>query len=380
MYKRNYLLINIGVLLVFGLLILANSTVISSTNIYGSPYKFALLQIAWSLAGIVGFVFFWKRDYTKLGNFSKILFYVSTVFLIVLAVAGLLPCNLNIPFSPCVNGANRWLYLNFPPLPKIPFFGVLGFQPAELAKFALILYLAFRLSSKDTKPEKYFVIYLIITGLTSLLILLQPNMSTALNVFMIGSIIFFSSGATLKEFFILLPTMALISIGTILVSPYRRERLLTLLNGNVETGDTSGYHIKQVLLALGSGGILGVGFGQSKQKYNYLPEVASDSIFAIIGEEFGFIGTTIIIVLFGLLIYQGLKIARDTNDLTGRLLAVGITSWIGFQFLTNVFAMVKIIPLTGVPIPLISYGGSSMLFTLSALGILMNISDHVKKD
>jgi cell division protein FtsW len=154
---------------------------------------------------------------------------------------------------------------------------------------------------------------------------------------------------------------------------------MTLLGGNVETELSSGYHIKQILLALGSGGFWGVGFGQSKQKFNYVPEVASDSIFAIIGEEFGFIGTTLVMVAFIYLIYKGFSIAKNSKDLPGRLLAVGISSWIGLQLFVNVAAMTKIIPLTGVPIPLISYGGSSMLFSMMALGILANIDRQSRK-
>ncbi|OGC45558.1 hypothetical protein A2V49_00955 [candidate division WWE3 bacterium RBG_19FT_COMBO_34_6] len=135
----------------------------------------------------------------------------------------------------------------------------------------------------------------------------------------------------------------------------------------------AGYHIKQVLIALGTGGVFGIGFGQSRQKFQYLPEISSDSIFAIIGEEFGFIGTTLIVTAFGYLIYLGLQIAKEAPDSYGKMLAVGITSWIGLQFFINIAAMVGLIPLTGIPIPLISYGGSSMLFSLSALGILYNI-------
>ena len=130
------------------------------------------------------------------------------------------------------------------------------------------------------------------------------------------------------------------------------------------------------MIALGSGGLFGVGFGQSRQKFQYLPEVSSDSIFAIIGEELGFIGTTLVVVLFVLFIYKGFTIAKQAPDLLGRLLAVGITSWIGLQFFVNVAAMIEIIPLTGIPIPLISYGGSSMIFSLMGLGILANIASQ----
>jgi cell division protein FtsW len=151
------------------------------------------------------------------------------------------------------------------------------------------------------------------------------------------------------------------------------QRLTALLSGN--DADASSYHVKQALMALGSGGIGGVGFGQSKQKYQYLPEVASDSIFAIIGEEFGFVGTACVVFAYLYLVYRGFVIAKNAPDLLGKLIATGVSSWLGIQFFVNVAAMTKIIPLTGVPIPLISYGGSSMVFSLMGLGILANINE-----
>ncbi len=373
MKNKNSLLIVIFFLLIFGLIIIANTTVVSSSNLYGNPYKFTLLQAVWVVFGSVAFFYFYHTDYRKLEKFSSLLLVITLIFLVVLAVISLFPCNANFMIAPCVNGANRWIYLNPAPLPKIPFLGVIGLQPGEIAKLALILYLSFQLAKKIRENSNPFWTYLIASGLVALLVLMQPNMSTAVMLFILGSIIYFSSGSSLKELFIVFPTLLAVGLIAIFSSDYRRSRFLTLLSGNSDTDLTSGYHIKQILLALGSGGFWGVGFGQSKQKFNYLPEVASDSIFAIIGEEFGFIGTTIIILLFSFLIYKGFSIAKKSKDLTGRLLAVGITSWIGLQFFVNVAAMTKIVPLTGVPLPLVSYGGSSMLFSMIALGILANI-------
>ena len=376
MKKENSLLIVIVSLLIFGLVVIANSTIISSTTLYKDPYKFAILQLSWIVLGLMGFFFFRRLNYKKLAKFSYVLFVITVLMLGILAFVGILPCSTNLSFAPCVNGANRWLYLNPAPFPKIPFLGVLGFQPGELAKLALILYLSFQLGKNLKEKRHVFLVYLISSVVASGLILLQPNMSTAALVFLIGTIVYFASGASLKELFVIFPTLVVVGAGSILFSPYRRSRLLTLISGNSDSELGSGYHIKQILLALGSGGFWGVGFGQSKQKFSYLPEVASDSIFAIIGEEFGFIGTTIVVSTFGYLIYRGFSIAKNCQDLTGKLLATGIISWIGLQFFVNVAAMVKIIPLTGVPIPLISYGGSSMLFTLCALGILANIESQ----
>lgn len=162
----------------------------------------------------------------------------------------------------------------------------------------------------------------------------------------------------------------------VLTSPYRRDRLMTFVQGHSQVDDlSSGYQIKQVSIALGNGGLFGVGFGQSKQKY-YLPEVSSDSIFAIIGEEFGFIGSLAFLVAYIFLLYRGFKIALNQNDEVRRLLCIGVISWLGVQLLIHVAANSSLIPYTGVPVPLISYGGSSMLFSLMGLGVLAGLSRH----
>jgi cell division protein FtsW len=217
------------------------------------------------------------------------------------------------------------------------------------------------------------MVYLVVAGLVSFLVLMQPSMTAAALIFLIASLMYFSSGAPIIKQLITMPVLGILSIIFMLTSSYRRDRLLTLLGYNSGSDLSLGYHIKQVLIALGSGGLMGVGFGQSRQKFQYLPEVSSDSIFAIIGEEMGFIGTVFVIVLFSVLIYKGFSIAKKAPDLLGRLLAVGITSWIGLQFFINIAAMTKLIPLTGVPIPLISYGGSSLFFSLMGLGVLANV-------
>lgn len=369
--------------LLFGLLMIADSTSVSSKNLYGDPYRFVILQATWAAAGLVAFYFFYRIDYRSLIKISRSLFLFNLLALIVLAVVGLMPCSTSIPFSPCVNGANRWLYLNPPPLPAIPFLGVLGFQPGELAKLSVIVYLASQLSlisqkDKSVKSKKPFEVYLKITVLMAGLIILQPNMSTAAMVFILGTIIYFVSGAPLKPIFITIPIFLLLAILVILSSPYRMARLKAMLSG--EDGSESSYHVKQALVALGSGGFFGVGFGQSKQKYQYLPEVASDSIFAIIGEEFGFIGTVVVVLAYALFIFKGFRIAKKSQDMFGKLVSIGISSWLGIQFFINVASMTKLIPMTGVPIPLISYGGSSLVFSLIGLGILANVQKNSSLD
>lgn len=360
--------------IIFGLLMIANSTVISSKNLYGDPYRFVVLQLGWVLVGLIGFFIFYKFDYRDLPFMSYLFLIGDLVFLIFLAVVSLFPCSDSFGFAPCINGANRWLYLNPPPLPEVPFLGVLGFQPSEFTKITIILYLSVQLSKNIKSKDETFWVYLITSGFLSFLILMQPNMSTAAIVFGLGTILYFVSGASLKPLFISIPIIIGLVLTFILISPYRRSRLITLFRGDESIESQSGYHIKQALVALGSGGITGVGLGQSKQKFQYLPEVASDSIFAIIGEELGLLGTFGLVSAFLYFIYKGFLIAQNAPDLLGKLLATGVTSWIGIQFFVNVGAMTKLIPLTGVPMPLISYGGSSMIFSLMGLGILANIS------
>lgn len=367
--------------LAFGLLMISNSTSITSNNLYGDPYRFSLLQLGWIIIGLVGFYVFYNYDYRKLVSMSRTLFIFNLIVLLFLAVMGVLPCSVGLDFAPCVNGANRWIYINPPPLPEIPFLGVMGFQPGELAKLTVILYLSSQLSLiiQNGKirgvSRNPFWVYLKISIMLAGLIVLQPNMSTAAIVFILGTIIYFISGAPLKPVLIAIPIFILVAFLAILSSPYRRSRLVALMSGEDSGG--SSYHVKQALVALGSGGLTGVGFGQSKQKYQYLPEVASDSIFAIIGEEFGFIGTTIVIAAYSYLLYNIFKVSKSAPDLFGKLVGIGVGSWLGIQFFVNVASMTKIIPLTGVPIPLISYGGSSMLFSLMGLGIVANIQKNM---
>ena len=372
--KDKSFLFTIFAFLGFGLFMIADSTVITSNNLYNEPYRFVFLQLGWVIIGLICFSIFHNLDYKKLSRVSYSLFLFNIVSLGVLALVSLFPCSANLPFSPCVNGANRWLYLNPPPLPSIPFLGVLGFQPGELAKLTVILYLSVQLSKNIKEGGELFWVYMVTASLLSGLILLEPNMSTAVMVFMLGTIVYFVSGAPIKPVLVTIPIIMSLAVVVILISPYRRSRLMSMFSGDDAAGASS-YHVKQALMALGSGGITGVGFGQSKQKYQYLPEVASDSIFAIIGEEFGFIGTASIVLAYLYLVYKGFVIAKNAPDLLGKLIATGISSWLGIQFFVNVAAMTKIIPLTGVPIPLISYGGSSMIFSLMGLGILANINE-----
>lgn len=367
-------------LLLFGLIIIYNSTAYFSQSNFGNPFNFVILQLVWITFGLAGFFTFSVFDYHKLQKISFIIFIFGLGFLLLLAFVGLFLCtgpeSAGLIFTPCINGASRWFYFNPFPLPEIPFLGVLGFQPSELAKLGVILYLSTQLAGfekKNRTGNDPFMVYIITSLLLSALLILEPNMSTAILIFAIGSVIYYVSGYSLRPLLLSAPIIGIVGFLVMMSSSYRRERFFTLIGLKSETGLEAGYHIRQVLIALGSGGFFGLGFGQSRQKYQYLPEVASDSIFAIIGEEFGFLGAAGVVLVFSYLIYLGINIAKEAPDKLGRMLATGIISWIALQFFINIAAMTKIIPLTGMPIPLISYGGSSVFFTLLGLGVLYNI-------
>jgi cell division protein FtsW len=243
-------------------------------------------------------------------------------------------------------------------------------QPAEFVKLALAIYLSAWFSHKE---KGRFLAFSLLLGAVLLLVMLQPDMGTASIILAEAVIIYFLSGGSVFHFLLAGPVVALLGYLIIKIEPYRAARLTSFLNMGNSLNDTS-YHVKQVLIALGSGGIFGLGIGNSLQKYAYLPENVTDSIFPIIAEEFGFVGATILIILFAFLVYRGFVIASRARDKFGKLLAGGIISFVGIQAVINLGAMTALFPLTGVPLPFISYGGSALVVDLAAMGILLNIS------
>jgi cell division protein FtsW len=320
----------------------------------------------------------YKINILKIITLNKFFYIFSLMFLVILALASFIPCEQPLIFARCENEANRWFYFNPTPLPQIPLIGEIGFQPSEFAKFTLILFLGVQLSISHKKKYRHFWNYLFASGAYAGLILLQPNMSTAVTVFAIGTFMYLASGASIKPLIIMTPLILLLGFIFIVSTPYRRERLATYLKPNETSLDSDeAYQIKQAKIALGSGGLFGKGFGESRQKYGYTPEIASDATFAIVGEEFGFIGVTILLFVYGGLIYKGMLIAKRSDDPVFSLIAVGITTWIGLQVLVHVCSNAGIIPYTGMTLPLISYGGSSLVFTLMGLGLLANINKSI---
>lgn len=338
----------------FGLLMVYDASSVSAETTFGDKYYFLKEQAKWLALGIGGFFLASVFDYRQLYKLSPILI-LGTIFL------------LGAVFFPGLGvkayGASRWLDLR-----------LFILQPAELAKLSLVIYLSAWFSQKE---KGRFWAFSLLCGLVLGLIIIQPDMGTAVVLAATSLILYFLSGAPFSHFLFLIPPLLIVGFALIKIAPYRFQRWVTFLNPQTDPLGVS-YQLRQILIALGSGGLFGLGLGQSRQKYEYLPEAMTDSIFAVIGEELGFIGAGVLILIFLFIFWQGFKISQKAPDNFGKLLAAGITSWLGVQTLVNLSSMVALIPLTGVPLPFISYGGSSLVMALLGIGILYNISRQRK--
>lgn len=349
--KPDWLLIGLIIFLtLFGLLMVYDSSIALAIRDFGNQYYYLREQTKWVIAGLVVFIVCACIDYRLWKKFALPLLLIVLFLLLIVLVPGVSIRTL---------GARRWINLGFFVL-----------QPAELSKLVLIIYLSAWFSAKE---KGRLVSFLVLLGMVVGLIILEPDLGTAIIVVATAVSLYFFSGAPVGQFLVLIPLLGVGVTGLAVFSPYRFRRLTTFFNPESDPLGAS-YHIRQAIIALGSGGLFGVGIGQSRQKYEYLPEANTDSIFAIIGEEIGFFGALALIGLFMLVVWRGFRIAKRTTDPFGRFLALGITSWFGFQVIINIAAMVALIPLTGIPLPLISYGGSSLVMMLASLGILVNIS------
>lgn len=343
----------ITLLSILGLLVLFDASAPLALNRFGDKFLFVRQQALFYCVGFAGMLIVSKINYKYFEKYAVFLF-AFTVFLLILV---LIPGIGNKAL-----GARRWIDLGF-----------FSLQPSELAKLTISIYLA-----KVASKNKTLFSYLIPLGLTLLLIILEPDLGTAIIVALIALVQIFISGINLFYFGGISLFGVISALLLILFSPYRRERLLTYFEMSRDPLGAS-YHIRQVLYSLGMGGVWGVGLGRSRQKYLYLPEVATDSIFAVVAEESGFLGSMVVILLFALLIFTGIKIVKAAPDTFSKILSGGIIAWIGGQAFLNFSSMLAIFPLTGVPLPFFSYGGSSLLTIFIGLGILLNISKHGKQ-
>ena len=337
----------------FGMLMIFESSNVLAYIDFSDKYYFIKEQLKWLILGIICLIITSKVSYKRYYSLSFPLLIITIISLIAVFIPGLGVKAL---------GASRWLRL-----------GPLNFQPSELAKLTTIFYLSAWFSNKEKGRLGPFLLF---TSLVVGLVILQPDLGTAIILSIIAISLYFLSGASIWHFLMLVPAIVAAIFILIITSAYRFRRFTTFLNPNQDPLGAS-YHIRQILIALGSGGFWGLGLGSSRQKYQYLPEASTDSIFAIVGEELGFIGSALFIIVSVFFLYQIIKIAKKSQDRYGFLMAGGIFTLFASHLLINLGAIVALFPLTGVPLPFISYGGSNLVISLVAIGIIINISKNV---
>ncbi len=346
-------------LVVFGLVALASATGPTGFSRFGDSYHFLKRQLLFGV--LPGLVLLFLASRIPIER-------VKRVAPLMIVAAAVLLCLGFIPGLRADYGSGSWIQL-----------GGFSLQPSEIAKLCLVLYFADWLSRRDEETIKGFwtgfVPFGISVAMVIALMMAQSDLGTTAVIIAFLFTMYIAAGASLKHLGILVAAGAAMFAVFIKIAPYRADRLKIFLRPDLDPQGV-GYHINQALLAIGSGGWFGLGLGKSRQKFQYLPEVAGDSIFAVISEELGFLVSAALILAFLYLIYRGLKIAEQAADPFSRYAAVGITTWIGFQAALNISAMVGLMPLTGVPLPFISHGGTAMLANLAAVGVLLSISSE----
>ena len=353
------LLYTIVILLAIGVVMVYSASSYFAMVNYNDSTAFLKKQALFAAIGFTAMIFISRCDYHKLKKLTGILFVITPILLVVVYL------------FPATKGAQRWIKL-----------GPFSFQPSELAKYAVVIILANIITNKGEKIKEFWkgiVPCFVIGGGFAALILAQKNLSIAAVTGFVTFIMVFVAGARKRFMFgVITPLILFAGSFFTLFEDYRRRRLLNFINPWKDpAGD--GYQLIQSFYALGAGGVTGLGIGQSRQKTLYMPEPHNDFIFAIIGEELGLIGCTVVILLFVIFVYRGIKIAMNAKDEYGTLLAVGITSIIGLQAIINIAVVTGSMPVTGVPLPFISYGGTALVFNLMAMGILLNISRQRNK-
>lgn len=356
------LLFTILGLVLFGLMMVASASSVIAERFREDTYYFLKHQLLFgAIPGLVALTIGVMVPYPKWKLFALPALFVSLVLLILVFIPGL---------SVSSGGASRWIAL-----------GPITIQPSEITKLAFILYLSALLERKAEDIgsfRKSVIPFLVIMGIICGLVTLQPDIGTLFAISAIAGAIVFAAGFRIRH-------LALITAGGVALfailantAQYRLSRIIVFLHPELDPQGI-GYQINQALLAVATGGLWGQGLGRSRQKYQYLPEPASDSIFAITAEELGLIRTLFLLAAFLFIAYRGFTIARKTPDTFGRLLACGITAWIAVQAFINMASIMALIPLTGIPLPFISYGGSALTTLLFASGILLNISKYTKE-
>jgi cell division protein FtsW len=345
-------------LLVFGIAATYGAASLVTLQGQNAGLGFALRQLSGAVVGGILLLAASRLDYYRWRQLAWPLLFVTILFLLI----PLLPFTRSI--APTVNGARRWIDI-----------GPINFQPSEVARLVVVIWCAMLASKKGQQVREFkkgVLPFLVILGLVALLILLEPNLSMATLVALLGGLVLFTSGAKIGHFGLVVAFGLLLVLHQIRDVQYRLARMVTFLNPGEATTD-AGFQIHQSLVGIGSGQILGVGFGEGQQKLGYLPYAYSDFLFSTIGEEWGFVGVFVVVSLFALFCWLGLRIARTAADPFGQYLAVGLTATIGLTAFMHMAVSLGLIPTTGLTLPFMSYGRSSQVISLLGTGILINV-------
>ncbi len=327
---------------------------------YDDSTFFLKRQLVRLLLGLVAMFVISRIDYHEILARAPLMYIGALLMLIVL---------LFLPESMAIRGSHRWFVL-----------GPIQIQLSEIAKFILIFYLAANLAKPQIDIKNFMdglLPQLVLIGAMALAVILEPDMGTAIIISSIGFFMLFLHGARVQHLFALVSTAALAAVALLLRVEYQRDRVESFI-ASIFGAAEPGWQVKQSLIGLGDGGLLGLGLGKSKQKLLFLPDPHTDFIMSIIGEEMGLIGTLGVLLLFFIILWRGFRIAQSAPDASGRLTAFGITLAIGLSAFVNIAVVTNLLPTTGIPLPLVSYGGSSLIVHLAAIGVLLNISQSVK--
>lgn len=359
MRKREYdfwILFTVLVMLAIGTVMVFSASSYNALYYFNNKFHFFFRQLIWCVLGIIVMFVVSRIDYRRLALSSPLLMAITVVLLVLVRIPGI---------GSNINGAYRWFD-----------FGFASFQPSELLKIALILFLSLSLSKNSDRLRYFFtglVPYLLVIGLFDGLLYIEPHMSAIILITAVSVIILFCAGAKMRHFIAIALPVLVAGWQLIKSDPYRIERLISFMDP-FKYKQGSGFQVVNSLYAIASGALFGRGLGKSLQKYLYLPEPHNDFIFSILAEELGFVGALTVITLFMLFIWRGMKVAMNAPDMMGSLIAAGITSLIALETIINIAVVTSTVPATGMPLPFFSAGGSSLVFLMTSVGILLNIS------
>jgi len=344
-------------LALFGVVMVYSASAVIAQKENNNQFHYVLKQGVWVAIGFVVMLLAMQFNYQQLKN-RRIVY-----ALLVICTIGLISV---FGFS-SINGAHRWI--------KLP--GA-SLQPSEVSKLALIIFLAYFLEKRAGEEGDFWRTFVpcgVVTGLLAALVVIEPDFGTAMMLVLIFTVVIFTAGARVVHLALAAAPALVVALGLLILVPWRMKRLITFLDPWADQ-QGSGFQVVQSLIAIGSGGTNGLGFAQGKQKMLFLPFAHSDFIFAVVGEELGLVGAIAVVLVFALFLWRGVRTALLAPDRFGMLLSLGIVTSIVAQALFNISVVLSLVPTKGIPLPFISYGGSSLVPTLAAVGILLNVSQH----